>query len=306
MFGSLVVVFPTPHAGGALFLRHHGHEWIFDSAKALEALDQPTIGYVAFFSDIEHEVAPVTSGHRITLTYNLYFDDDSGSASENDAVSKHFIPPRLPNQEGFSEAFKALLGNPEFMADGGTLAFGLRHAYPIKKSLKHVYNILKGSDAVVYQSMRALGFDPVLYVYYDEDNDKDNGEGDYSNPRQGAMVDELMDFGEDYYQQSESIADLVREGGGIPVCQDGMKMDETSDRDEPERVEWVTPLTKYNRQEDAYVHYGNYATLGWAYGDVCMIVRIGKAGDRLAFPTAAQVKSECRKRWESLFPDGFY
>ena len=26
MFGSLVVVFPTPHEGGALFLRHHGHE----------------------------------------------------------------------------------------------------------------------------------------------------------------------------------------------------------------------------------------------------------------------------------------
>jgi hypothetical protein len=75
MFGSLVVVFPTPHEGGALFLRHHGHEWIFDSAKALAAVEQPTIGYVAFFSDVEHEVAPVTSGHRITLTYNLYFDD---------------------------------------------------------------------------------------------------------------------------------------------------------------------------------------------------------------------------------------
>jgi hypothetical protein len=29
---------------------------------------------VAFFGDIEHEIAPVTSGHRITLTYNLYFD----------------------------------------------------------------------------------------------------------------------------------------------------------------------------------------------------------------------------------------
>jgi hypothetical protein len=28
MFGSLVVVFPTPHEGGALSLRHRGHEWI--------------------------------------------------------------------------------------------------------------------------------------------------------------------------------------------------------------------------------------------------------------------------------------
>ncbi len=55
MFGSLVVVFPTPHEGGALFLRHYGHEWIFDSAQALAAVDQPTVGYVAFFSDIEHQ-----------------------------------------------------------------------------------------------------------------------------------------------------------------------------------------------------------------------------------------------------------
>src|SRR5712692_10045677 len=87
MFGSLVVVFPTPHEGGALFLRHLGHEWYFDSAQALAAADQPTIGYVAFFSDVEHEVAHVTSGNRITLTYNLYFDDPRGPVSENDAAS---------------------------------------------------------------------------------------------------------------------------------------------------------------------------------------------------------------------------
>ncbi|KAF8464795.1 hypothetical protein DFH94DRAFT_640019, partial [Russula ochroleuca] len=59
MFGSLVIVFPTPHEGGALLLRHRGQEWIFDSGKELAAKDEPSIGYAAFFSDIEHEVAPV-------------------------------------------------------------------------------------------------------------------------------------------------------------------------------------------------------------------------------------------------------
>src|ERR1700761_3134829 len=67
MFGSLVIVFPTPHEGGALLLRHRGHEWISDSGKALAAEKIPSISYVAFFSDIEHEVAPVISGHRIIL-----------------------------------------------------------------------------------------------------------------------------------------------------------------------------------------------------------------------------------------------
>ena len=94
MFGSLVIVFPTPHEGGALHLRHRGHEWIFDSGQALTAKSQSSIGYVAFFSDIEHEVAPVTSGHRITLTYNLFFDD-GGPVSANDAVSEHLSPPTV-------------------------------------------------------------------------------------------------------------------------------------------------------------------------------------------------------------------
>ena len=288
MFGSLVVVFPTPHDGGALSLRHHGHEWVFDSSKALAAIDKPTIGYVAFFSDIEHEVAPVTSGHRVTLTYNLYFKDDSGSVSEKDADSKHLIPPKLPNQEGFSEAFKALLEDPEFMADGGTLAFGLRHVYPIKKSLKHVYDVLKGSDAVVYQSMCALGFDPVLYVYYGDD------------PYEGAMVDKLMNFFGDSYNE-ETVLDVIQDKGGIPVCQDGGlgTMQSYSGRDEePEPVNWVTPRTTHNRQSGAYACYGNQPAMTWAYGDVCMIVRIGKVGDRLAFPTAALVKREYQQSWQ--------
>ena len=70
MLGSLVIVFPTYHEGGALSLRRHDHEWIFDPGQALVgwALDRPSIVYLAFLNDIEEEVAPVTPGHRITLT----------------------------------------------------------------------------------------------------------------------------------------------------------------------------------------------------------------------------------------------
>src|SRR6202042_3226946 len=30
----------------------------------------PSIAYIAFYSDVEHEVLKVTSGHRATITYN--------------------------------------------------------------------------------------------------------------------------------------------------------------------------------------------------------------------------------------------
>ncbi|KAL1947048.1 hypothetical protein VTO73DRAFT_14009 [Trametes versicolor] len=74
MFGSLVVVFPTPHEGGQLILRKEDSEWTFDAAQLLSG-NADRIAYVAFFSDVEHEVLPVLSGHRVTITYNLYFDN---------------------------------------------------------------------------------------------------------------------------------------------------------------------------------------------------------------------------------------
>lgn len=38
-----------------------------------------SIAYITFFSDVEHEVSEVTSGHRVTITYNLYFDVTKGA-----------------------------------------------------------------------------------------------------------------------------------------------------------------------------------------------------------------------------------
>ncbi|KAI6144022.1 hypothetical protein BKA82DRAFT_4179466, partial [Pisolithus tinctorius] len=59
MIGSLVIVFPTPHEGGELVLRKNDHERVVDFAKI-----DPCVGYVSFFSDVEHEARVVTSCHR--------------------------------------------------------------------------------------------------------------------------------------------------------------------------------------------------------------------------------------------------
>jgi hypothetical protein len=284
MFGSLVIVFPTPHEGGALVLRHRGHEWIFDSGQELAAELQPSIGYVAFFGDIEHEVAPVMSGHRITLTYNLYFDD-GGPVSANDAVSEHLTPLQLPNEGAFRDAFKLLLENPEFMADGGALAFGLRHVYQIKNDLKHVHNILKANDAVVYQSVRALGYEPVLYVYYKARS-------------QSLIIDKAIDLDEvELESERDDLVDILLMEGGIVVSREGEEIENDPRIGVPEQLEWVTPVTEFNRRIDAFPSYGDEPTLNWVYGDVCLVVRIGKAGDRLAYPTVTELdKANQRSR----------
>jgi hypothetical protein len=288
MFGSLVIVFPTPHEGAALFLRHRGQEWGFDSGKALAAEREPSIGYVAFFSDIEHEVAPVISGHRITLTYNLYADDN---------VPRKDVHPTPPNEVAFRNVFKALLENPEFMARGGTLAFGLRHVYPIENKLEHVYDILKGSDAVVYQSFRALGYEPVLYLYYQDQQRVHN-----ILPNQGVIINKVVDFPSEDGDYRDNL--LLRQGG-ILVRQDSSEDPEVLQSDayvamggtagNRELLEWVTPVTEFNRKKGAYLHYGNDSAVGWAYGDVCLIVRIGRAGNRLAYTTVAELRKEYEK-----------
>ncbi|KAI0291795.1 hypothetical protein B0F90DRAFT_1648009, partial [Multifurca ochricompacta] len=169
MFGSLVIVFPTAHEGGTLHLRHHGQEWTFNSGLELAKLRTPTIGYIAFFSDIEHEVAPVISGHRVTLTYNLYFDDKGPTSKKDSSSEGSPHPPVAVNERVFLMTLESLLENPEFLADGGTLGFGLQHIYPVSegRNLRHIYGLLKGSDAAVYRSFRTLGFEPTLYLYYE-------------------------------------------------------------------------------------------------------------------------------------------
>ncbi len=43
-------------------------------------MDAPSIDYVVLLKDVEHEVTPIISGHRVTLTYDLYTEVDDGGA----------------------------------------------------------------------------------------------------------------------------------------------------------------------------------------------------------------------------------
>jgi 2-oxoglutarate-Fe(II)-dependent oxygenase superfamily protein len=299
MFGSLVVVFPTPHEGGALLIRHRGQEWTFDSASTLSTAPPYSVGYVAFFSDVEHEVTPVVSGHRVTLTYNLYLDDDDGfgSAPAGELTSE---PVTLPAQveakeQEFRTAFEALLENRQFLPDGGMLGFGLQHIYQVEagEGLDHVYGLLKGSDATVYRAVHALGFEPVLYLYYEPELDgDDDDDNDDSGFVEAGLIDRVIQ--RKVHLGVDNFIDELPKHGGFVIRLEGA--DSEPEVGEVSRLHWVTPVTTFNRQSSAYVAYGNEPSLGLAYGDVCLIVRIGKAGERLEYPTVAQLKAEWEER----------
>ncbi|KAM0343299.1 hypothetical protein ACHAPU_008749 [Fusarium lateritium] len=67
MFGTLVISLPSKHTGGEVVLKHSGETVMYESSKC-------EVSCAAWYSDVSHEVRPVTSGHRWVLTYNLAID----------------------------------------------------------------------------------------------------------------------------------------------------------------------------------------------------------------------------------------
>ena len=100
--------------------------------------------WAAFFSDVEHEILPVTAGHRLTLTYNLY------------AVQEWLYS--IPAGNPFYNCLQRAIGTPHFMRDGGCLAFSCEHLYAFgllngKDLLPHV---LKGADYLIFRQLSRL------------------------------------------------------------------------------------------------------------------------------------------------------
>jgi len=273
MLGSLVVIYPTPHEGGELVLRHKEQEWKIDAKTLTASQSSPSLAYVAFYSDIEHEILKVTSGHRVTVTYNLYLVDMS---SEPQAPA---VTTNAQSGSALKSTLQALLKSSEFLPNGGTLGFGLAHLYPVTPytNLKEMESRLKGEDLHVYQACRELQLRPSLQMIYDD------GE---SGSKYGIMMNKIiMDPDYDYHETSYEGA-LVKELGGISVNKTegaslaGSTWVRDRRRKKGEFITWVSPFNQRNQLQDTGVAYGNECTTRYIYCSPCLIVRIADARDR--------------------------
>lgn len=98
-----MVCLPSIHEGGQLVVRHQGREQVFNWSGEK---GNHSIQWAAFFSDCEHEVLEVTSGHRVTLTYNLYSACNANAASLD------------PQQVELYTTLQKLLSKSAFCQDG--------------------------------------------------------------------------------------------------------------------------------------------------------------------------------------------
>ncbi|KAK0501730.1 hypothetical protein EDD18DRAFT_1307178 [Armillaria luteobubalina] len=251
MFGSLVIVFPTGHQGGGLALRSHGKEWVFDASILLanSTADEPEIAYAAFYSDVEHEVFPVTSGSRVTLTSNLYQEQDTHTQVTVKDTRTHNITSEI------KQSLSKLIHDPTFFPAGGKLGFGLRHQYPLKTNrglfeVEDVVDLLKGSDAAIYRACQSLSLSVDVRVSYTP-QDSDTG-------RKYLLDGELGNFN---LLPDSSLSSWMKYEGRVR---------------QTTRIFWVTPTTELSRVTSTFAVYGNEPDVGYLYGDICLVVKFGK------------------------------
>jgi hypothetical protein len=278
MFASLVVILPTKHKGGSLLFRTQGREYSFDSSDAVVTEGVSKAAFVAFYSDVEHEVSVVESGYRVTLTYNLYFSNTRELTP---------IPPSSPlnadAENRMKSSLEALLNDPKFLPRGGLVAFGLSHKYPFKNTtqLSALEGRLKGTDALLKQIWEEVfpDIDLELKALY-------RGDSCF------VLVNEFVEIGSS--EMKDGVTDyLVDQCQGKRVYTTAMKKKNprlSKHYPDARLSEWLTPMNDVNQFKELYAAaYGNGPSLGHTYGDICLVAEIKSAKGRGLGITALNV-----------------
>ncbi|KAL1664138.1 hypothetical protein GGF50DRAFT_88851 [Schizophyllum commune] len=221
-YGTLIVVFPAPHTGGELIFSDPKHgEWTVDAA------------------------AHVTSGHRVTLTWNIYTEDALPAACPPPPVV-------LDYDAGPRAALSSLLADDRLLPHGGYLGFGLRYEYPVSERSKLQPHHLKGGDSMIWRVCQALGLDVSIVYLYGMGSNKDlqyplNKREDASFVTTSAV--DLGGAGNDDLGDEFTDAPVIRDAGTPCV------LGPDDEKHEEFEVVWVTEHLKKNRLEELFGEY---------------------------------------------------
>lgn len=268
MFGTLVICLPSKHKGGDLVLKHRDVTKVFKTSET-----QPSMA--CWFSDVSHEVLPVTSGIRWVLTYNLAVSqtpDRPFTALNSDLCAVGL--------DGVQKALSAWLdarGGDGGDGDTNYLYYLLDHTYT-ESNLS--LNALKGADLYQMQCLKdacdklnvSLFFgllekevqggcdesyeheDPYCDYYDDDPDDEDEDEdADYYNGGRG------IDRGEEEDYDWHPFVDIIETEISIKrlVAADGRTVRQNLKLDEGELEERLIqdvedPFKKAEREETDY------------------------------------------------------
>jgi hypothetical protein len=250
MVATLVVSLPSVHSGGELVVDDGGTERTYRGSR-------DDLVLVAFYADRRHEVRPVRSGYRVTLTFNLML---TGPTPTSDAGPVEQAARHLT--EHFTSRATSRYGGRD-LGEPTRLAFLLDHEYT-QAGLRS--NLFKGADAervtVLREAAEQAGCETALALA--EIKETWDAVPDGESGRYGGYDDEYDDPEDDpeddnAYDLNELIDDEITLGWWISPDGSGAETINLPLGDQ--EVCAVTPsrsLTPYNSEYEGYMgNYGN-------------------------------------------------
>ncbi|KAJ3957657.1 hypothetical protein N0V92_005758 [Colletotrichum tropicale] len=188
MFGTMVVCLPSPHEGGEVVAQHCGETKTLKTSKYRE-------GSVAvWYSDVSHEVLPVTWGHRVVLTYNLTLDPSRSLPSAG--------LRRAETQKLRHSLRKWLNGSVPGKSDTDHLYYRLDHEYTESNISMAA---LKGRDYAVVQTLDDLSTELEFDVFLAALELKEEGTVEYDHGGYRYKDDDWDDDDEGWHELEDVI-----------------------------------------------------------------------------------------------------
>lgn len=215
-------------------------------------------------------------GYRVSLTYNLYFDDpvkDVSSPKKAPLIESN-VPETL-----IANSLTEILSEPTFLPKGGLLGFGLRYQYPIDSNgyynIQDILSRLKGADSIISRILFQQDLRPFIMAIYEAD--------DIS-----IMCDQFVDYIGNLGDDDSLNNVLVRDHGGIVI--DNRRDAYPRQPKIEERAVWITKPTFLNTHSQDYATFGNEPLVECAYADLALMVRVGAPSKRAQIPKIRRTK----------------
>jgi hypothetical protein len=140
MFASLIIVLPSKFKGGEVHVSHGDEKDVFNISPSSEF----TTSALAWYTDVTHQVKPVTSGYRLAISYNLV------------NTLPGLPPPLLPDVHSAVSTVEHVFrkwNEGAYDKAPETIAYLLNHQY---SSVSLQFAALKGKDATLVSSIRPV------------------------------------------------------------------------------------------------------------------------------------------------------
>ncbi|MGB1010795.1 MAG: 2OG-Fe(II) oxygenase, partial [Thiolinea sp.] len=122
MVATLVITLPSAHEGGELTIRHRNQSVSIDFSSQAKRYDFQS---VLFYADCQHEIAPLKSGYRLALTYNVCLQGVRGINSPDFGAQEQALTSLITdwkkNLTAEDDKYQLISLDHQYSADGFSL-----------------------------------------------------------------------------------------------------------------------------------------------------------------------------------------